>query len=276
MFLSHSYKGLYKNMKKQLSRCVACIFLGLGAGNISAVEMTVKWEDGSPTYKAGTNYSGFVSQTHDRLGPFSGQPVHFKGTQEGGKGLIYRYRLDFDQEVDISSIIVHGAAWAGDYITLLNEEMNELYRVDTFGDNIFRTFQLTLTSARGQVFYLEEYNTDTTFRYRSNIDVDFSVVSPITESCEPEPPLPTDECSQAELDAAKEAGRQACIDDPSSCGISISGVPATLSSDFKLHIPLLHYSPLAEADAFMPMSVDMEMKDYSQLLFRVTGYEVIE
>ncbi len=82
--------------------------------------------------------------------------------------------------------------------------------------------------------------------------------------------------TQAELDAAKEAGRQACIDDPSSCGIPISGIPATLSTDFKLHIPLLHYSPLAEADAFMPMSVDMEMKDYSQLLFRVTGYEVIE
>jgi hypothetical protein len=78
------------------------------------------------------------------------------------------------------------------------------------------------------------------------------------------------------LDAAKEAGRQACIDDPSSCGISIGAVPATLSTNFKLHIPLLHYSPLAEADAFMPMSVDMEMKDYSQLLFRVTGYEVIE
>jgi len=97
--------------------------------------------------------------------------------------------------------------------------------------------------------------------------------------------LPSDGCSdisdgcftQAELDAAKEAGRQACIDDPSSCGISIDGgVPATLSADFKLHIPLLHYSPLADADAFMPMSVDMEMKDYSQLLFRVTGYEVIE
>ena len=51
---------------------------------------------------------------------------------------------------------------------------------------------------------------------------------------------------------------------------------ATLSYDFKLHIPLLHYSPLPEADAFMSMLVDMEMKDYSQLLFRVTGYEVIE
>jgi len=82
--------------------------------------------------------------------------------------------------------------------------------------------------------------------------------------------------TQAELDAAKEAGRQACIDDPSSCGISISGIPATLSADFKLHIPLLRYFPLAESDAFMPMLVDMEMKDYSQLLFRVTGYEVIE
>jgi hypothetical protein len=45
-------------MKKQLSRYVACICFGLGAGNAAAVEMTVKWEDGSPTYKAGANYSG--------------------------------------------------------------------------------------------------------------------------------------------------------------------------------------------------------------------------
>ncbi|HEW98585.1 MAG: RCC1 repeat- and reductase domain-containing protein [Candidatus Parabeggiatoa sp. nov. 3] len=84
------------------------------------------------------------------------------------------------------------------------------------------------------------------------------------------------EFTQADIDAAKKAGRQACIDAPSSCGISISGVPATLSYDFKLHIPLLHYSPFADVDGIMPLSVDLEMEDSSQMLFKVSGYKAIE
>ncbi len=52
--------------------------------------------------------------------------------------------------------------------------------------------------------------------------------------------------------------------------------PASLSHDFKLHIPLVHYSPLADDDAIMRLSVDLKMEEYSQMLFKVMGYEVIE
>lgn len=52
--------------------------------------------------------------------------------------------------------------------------------------------------------------------------------------------------------------------------------PATLSYDFKLHIPLLHYSPLAGDDTTMPLSVDMIIKNYDQLEFGVIDYQVIK
>lgn len=77
-------------------------------------------------------------------------------------------------------------------------------------------------------------------------------------------------CTPEDINAAYqegfEAGLKACDD----CQ------PTTLSYDFKMHIPRLHYSPLADDDAIMPLSVDMEMTDYSQLLFRVVDYEAIE
>ncbi|MBF0229046.1 MAG: thioredoxin family protein [Desulfamplus sp.] len=40
-----------------------------------------------------------------------------------------------------------------------------------------------------------------------------------------------------------EAGKQACIDNPASCGIDINGsaTPATISADLDLHIPQLNY-----------------------------------
>ncbi len=52
--------------------------------------------------------------------------------------------------------------------------------------------------------------------------------------------------------------------------------PATLSYDFKLHIPLLHYSPLAGNDDIMPLSVDMKMTNSSPYIFQVIDYKVIK
>jgi len=52
--------------------------------------------------------------------------------------------------------------------------------------------------------------------------------------------------------------------------------PATLSDDLKLHIPLLHYSPLPNDKAIMLLSIDMKIKDPNQLLFKVLDYKVIK
>ena len=77
-------------------------------------------------------------------------------------------------------------------------------------------------------------------------------------------------CTPEEFNTAYQQGFEAGIKTCDGCQ------PATLSYDFRLHIPLLHYSPLADDKAIMPLSVDMLMKDYNQLLFGVSGYEVIE
>ena len=49
-----------------------------------------------------------------------------------------------------------------------------------------------------------------------------------------------------------------------------------LSDDLKLHIPLLHYSPLPNDKAIMLLSIDMKIKDFNQLLFKVVDYKVIK
>jgi hypothetical protein len=55
-----------------------------------------------------------------------------------------------------------------------------------------------------------------------------------------------------------------------------TGVPATLSYDFKLHIPQLDYFPLADSDTTMSLSVDMGITNPPQLLFKVLDYKEIE
>jgi len=79
-----------------------------------------------------------------------------------------------------------------------------------------------------------------------------------------------------------EAGQQACQDNPADCDISVppdeggTCKPATLSYDFQLHIPLLHYTPVKDVDTPMVLWVDFEPKDLKQLLFQVADYGEIE
>jgi len=83
--------------------------------------LTVTFEDGSATWPPGTEWGEFVSQTDDPLGPFWATPqsVHFRGTAVGGQALVYRYRLDFAEPVQIESVVLAGSAWNGSSIRLL-------------------------------------------------------------------------------------------------------------------------------------------------------------
>ncbi|MBN2319816.1 MAG: VPLPA-CTERM sorting domain-containing protein [Acidobacteria bacterium] len=139
----------------------------------------------------------FTSETDDPLGPFSGQSVHFVGTAISGSsaeiystefpksGLIYRYRLDFNQVVDISSIVVEGAAfnfsWFGDGISmlrLLDSTKNVLTFTYTFGGNSFSTQTLLTPGVTGQTFYLDEFDVSSDWRYRSSIVVNAAAAIP--------------------------------------------------------------------------------------------------
>ena len=115
--------------------------------------------------------------TDDPLGPFSGQSVHFRGIFEGGISQVYRYRLDFAQEVKLDSIIFEGAAWLDDTISLLDDQGNVITTIDAAapaGSNRFHRQILDASGITGRTFFLEEFNEDFTWRYRSNIEVNFS------------------------------------------------------------------------------------------------------
>ena len=95
-------------MKKILLIVLACVFLI--SGNVYALTMTVTFEDGSERYPAGKYFPPRYSDpadTDDPLGPFFNQSIYFKGADEsGGKELIYRYRIEFDETVNITSISI--------------------------------------------------------------------------------------------------------------------------------------------------------------------------
>jgi hypothetical protein len=146
--------------------------------------------ESSGTYPANTNWAGFVSQTSDPCAPWSGQSVHFLGWRVGGSSeelpgtdshLVYRYELDYGQQVTISSVVVQGAAFQGDdccpqlhgpaEIRLLDANKNVLFTQQTNSGNSFQTYTLSTPGAIGQVFYLDEFTTSVVWRYRSSIVV---------------------------------------------------------------------------------------------------------
>ncbi|MBN1567851.1 MAG: PEP-CTERM sorting domain-containing protein [Acidobacteria bacterium] len=178
--------------------------------------MTVTVEpETSATWPEGTTYSGMqwngsswitvdlTSQTGDPLGPFAGDSVTFRGWMLGGSSakyapdsglyLVYRYKLEFDQMVNISSIIVQGSAfwpivdWSKfptpgwivepSLLRLLNSSLNVIGQIQTLDFNSAgSTFTLNPCCANGTVFYLDEYDTSSVWRYRSNIEIDATAV----------------------------------------------------------------------------------------------------
>ena len=141
-------------------------------------EPLVSFIDGSNTWEAGFTSScpegcNYVSDTDDPLGPWSGQSVHFRGLDWEGQELVYRYKLEFDQDVEIDSIAISGAAW--DQLRLLDGNMNELKLFDLPGGNELHTYTIHTYGAVDEVYYIEEINNGYTyFIYRSNIELNFS------------------------------------------------------------------------------------------------------
>lgn len=139
----------------------------------------------SSVYRAGMTFTGvagasFTSDTKDSLGPFYNKAVHFRGTIAGGSTLVYRYRLEYKHNVDVKSVVVEDAAWDGggiglDTIRLLDANRREVASIDAsvpVSGNYFRTITVPVIGAVGKVFFPDEINGDTEWRYRSNIVVD--------------------------------------------------------------------------------------------------------
>jgi CSLREA domain-containing protein len=131
-----------------------------------------------PTYAAETDFDGFVSQSDDAKGPWSGSSVHFKGTDDckspeslGEAEMIYRYKLVFDEVTQLTSMAVSGAAFNGpdNVLRVLDENMNVVGMTDTYGGNSFQTQYITMQAVEGKVFYIDEFDTSSTWRFRQSI-----------------------------------------------------------------------------------------------------------
>jgi len=149
-----------------------------GGGNPPILSVTVV--AASDTYPPGTSFDAdsveetYTSMTDDPLGPFSGQSVTFRGTGSGGVLQVFKYRLDYEQVVTLDSILVEGAAWRIDEIRLLDEQENVIKAValeHPNGSNTLHQQVLDVSGVTGRTFFLEESNEDSTWRYRSKIEV---------------------------------------------------------------------------------------------------------
>jgi hypothetical protein len=159
------------------------ILVGVAVQSAEAALFTATSEpETSATWPAGDVEVGLgsTSDTADPLGPFSGQVVHFRGTGTGGNttdtlngaSLVYRYRLEFPSPHEINSIQVDGAAFNGpdSVLRLLDSGMNLIASETT--DHIANgTGSIFMAPGNpvGTVFFLEEYDTSTAKRVRSNI-----------------------------------------------------------------------------------------------------------
>jgi hypothetical protein len=168
---------------KSILKLAILLLLAAAVGHAGPIPVVTVEPGTSATYPAGTNWSGFVSQSDNPLAPFSGQSVTFKGYVVGGNVLTFLYKLSYSQAVDISSIVIEGAAFNGGYLALLDSSMNLLDQISLSGNNNFWTFTLPTPGVSGQIFYLEEnIEGSTTWRYRSSI-----VVNAENQSSVPEP-----------------------------------------------------------------------------------------
>ena len=136
--------------------------------------------ESSATWPLDDEYDGFVSQSDDPLAPWSGTSVQFRGSEDGGSAerlgaasLVYRYRLEFDQVGTLSSVSVAGAAFNGpdSILRVLDENMDVLGSVETFGENSFLTHTVEIPNVRGTVFFIDEFDTSGSWRYRESITV---------------------------------------------------------------------------------------------------------
>ena len=160
---------------------IAITLSGNNGASRTVAEFTVRVLDETcPIYPAETDIEGFVSESNDLLAPWSGTSVQFQGTDEctnremlGVSSLIYRYQLKFNEVTQLTSIAVSGAAFNGpdSVLRVLDENKNILGTMSTFGGNSFQTHVITLQGVEGRIFFVDEFDTSTTWRLRQKIVV---------------------------------------------------------------------------------------------------------
>lgn len=141
--------------------------------------------ESSPTYHP-SFIEGYSSLSALPYAPFALGSVHFRGWQQNGSQeqrngayLVYRYKIEFDEQVDLEEIVVRGAAFNGDtsVLRLLNSQRSELRTVHTTFGNFYSLNILDCRGVRGSTFYLDEFDTSQTWRFRDAILISYRSTS---------------------------------------------------------------------------------------------------
>lgn len=175
-------------MKSPLTQIAVLMSLTVAA---AAAQLTVTFlPPSSATYPPGTSFTGFdgrtfTAQSTDPAGPFTNLPCIFRGYQSGGSTehfgniyLIYRIRLDFDEEVILNSFteIGAGAQWSGAFWRLLDTNQVVLSsNVFAVAENCLVTNRLNV-QLRGRAFIIDEFDVSITWRYREQFLVSYTPV----------------------------------------------------------------------------------------------------
>jgi len=125
----------------------------------------------------------FTSQSGNPNAPFQNQSVFYRGWNQGGSiatlngaNRVFRERLSFSAPVSINSVQLSGVAFNGPncLFRLLDANSNQVAVKATEGGNSYRSFTMNTGGVTGSVFYLEEYDTSSDWRYRDKIAVNYS------------------------------------------------------------------------------------------------------
>lgn len=159
-----------------------------------AANLTVTYlPETSPTWPAGHSFGGsdgksYVAQSTDPKAPFGGTACVFRGFADGGSSemlngghLIYRMRLDFDEEVWLESFTSTGAGaqHQKSVMRLLDTSGTVLSAAPLTGFNAEVTTVLH-AGVRGWSFLVDEFDDSTQWRFRKQMTVAYSTVTPTT------------------------------------------------------------------------------------------------
>ena len=178
-------------------------FIYVNFVNSTPLNVEVSWEAGSATLPEGTYFppaSNTPSITSDPLGPWNDQSVYFEGGYRDGyeankdsfstaitSGFMYRYKIDFSDIVQLSSLTIGGdtfyapSTWQ-DNLILYDCNRNIIGSTYTaLKDEGYRSYTINLSGITGKTFYLEEYDIAGVFNFRTNFNIDYSATTPVPE-----------------------------------------------------------------------------------------------
>mgnify|MGYP007043496597 CR=1 FL=1 len=100
---------------------------------------------------------------------------------KGGKNPVFKIKLTFISCILFKNLHLKGAAWGGtDKLMIYDEKMNKIGESSCTGGNTLKTCSISNINVQGYIFYIEEINGDSTWRYRESLkwEVDANIRVP--------------------------------------------------------------------------------------------------